>query len=93
MPELRRSIVNASPLIVLHRIGRLGLLTRMYEEVVVPHGVLAEIEAGPGGKELRSVLETQGISVMHVTPDARIIEWDLGLAWDRSVKMKIIDQF
>lgn len=43
-----RLVCNASPLILLAKIGRLGLLCQLYEEVVIPASVLHEIRAKPG---------------------------------------------
>jgi predicted nucleic acid-binding protein len=52
-----RWIVNASPVIVLAKIGRLSLLSHLCKELLVPKAVAAEILAGsavPGyGKSSR----------------------------------------
>jgi predicted nucleic acid-binding protein len=57
-----RVVVNTSPLIALDRIGQLGLLKRLYGEVVRPQSVLDELLAGvdqhPGSMDL---LEAQWI--------------------------------
>ena len=40
---MRRVIVNSTPLISLHRIGRLSLLREMYGEIVIPEAVFQEV--------------------------------------------------
>lgn len=36
-------VCNASPLILLHRIGHLSLLTELSDSLVIPHGVIEEV--------------------------------------------------
>ena len=43
----RRWVVNASPLIVLGKLGQLPLLTRLADELVIPADVAREVAAGP----------------------------------------------
>jgi predicted nucleic acid-binding protein len=45
MPE-RLVVANTSPLLYLHRIGHLDVLRRLYEAIVVPPAVRAELQAG-----------------------------------------------
>jgi predicted nucleic acid-binding protein len=55
-------IADASPLIGLAKIGRLGLLQQLYQRVIIPPTVHAELQAGssrPGGAELQQAL-TEG---------------------------------
>jgi predicted nucleic acid-binding protein len=40
-------VLNASPLIVLARIGRENLLPALADQIVIPQAVAAEIQAGP----------------------------------------------
>jgi predicted nucleic acid-binding protein len=44
---LRKWVVDASPLIVLARIGHVSLLEELCDEVIIPTGVSAEIDQGP----------------------------------------------
>ena len=44
MPE--RVISNTSPLFYLHRLRRLDLLQRLYQQVLVPEAVVDELNAG-----------------------------------------------
>lgn len=46
MANSRRWVVNASPLIVLGKIGQLELLGSLAESIVVPRSVTGEVAAG-----------------------------------------------
>lgn len=55
-------IADASPLIGLAKIGRLALLKNLYQHILIPPAVYAELQAGslrPGGAELQQAL-TEG---------------------------------
>ena len=49
-------ILNASPLIVLARIGLADLIRKQAEQVVVPHAVATEIEAGPTRSSIKKMV-------------------------------------
>lgn len=52
-------IADASPLIGLAKIGRLTLLQQLYQRILIPPAVHAELQAGslrPGGAELQQAL-------------------------------------
>jgi len=74
-------VVNASPVILLGKIGRLDLLECLLAEVVVPNAVILEIQPGVGEHE--AVQSTADWAVSRRVPDVPIplsIErWDLGL--------------
>lgn len=42
---MRNVIVNSTPLIVLGGVGRLGLLKKLYREVIIPEAVYREVTA------------------------------------------------
>ena len=44
MPEV--VISNTSPIFYFHRLRRLDLLQKLYQEIIVPKAVVAELEAG-----------------------------------------------
>lgn len=73
-------VVNASPLILLAKIGQTNLLAKLTEELVVPAAVVAEIEQGPVADPAR--LWVRGEGSKWVQPDANlrpeIAAWDLG---------------
>ena len=73
-------ILDASPLILLSKIGALDLLGRLAPRVVVPSAVLAEAQAGPRRDwELPSLEQRDWL---RIEPDrslpAEILGWDLG---------------
>lgn len=51
-------VSNASPLIVLAKADLLDVLSRQFEQVCVPHAVVAEILAGPSGDPMRESVNT-----------------------------------
>lgn len=73
-------VLNASPVILLGKIGRLDLLERLAVSAVIPNAVFLEIQAGIG--EHQAVRSTVDWAVSHLTADVPIplsIErWDLG---------------
>jgi predicted nucleic acid-binding protein len=72
-------VVNASPLILLARVGREDLLRTLPQRVVVPRAVASEINAGSPDDPARRVL-TRGEFQIVDTPDpvAEVLAWDLG---------------
>ncbi len=56
-----RAVCNTSPLILLAKIQRLDILSRLYDEVIVPAAVLEELEAKPAkeAKQVRALLQSQ----------------------------------
>jgi predicted nucleic acid-binding protein len=87
VPE--RPIVDASPLILLTRAGRLDLLRQADERIVVPRAVADEILAYGGDDPTASALrEADWIDVVDVTViPLEVSRWELGpgesevLAW------------
>ena len=69
-------VVNSSPLIVLDRLGRIDLLARLGNTLIVPGGVLAEISRGPrpiNPGRLNS-FRVEAVEVI----DPVVAAWDLG---------------
>ncbi len=90
MPEAE-AVLDASPLILLSRIGHLDLLLALGRPLVVPLPVFEELgEKGSQDLTVRAVGEAPFLQVLPVEPlpDA-IVRWDLGkgessvLAWAR----------
>lgn len=72
-------IVNASPLIVLAKVGRLELLYKMAASILIPEAVRAEILAGPASDPARQALELGwGREVTVSEIPAEILKWGLG---------------
>jgi len=66
-------IVNTSPLFYLHRLGYLDILEKLYDEVVVPAAVVAELEEGERvGNDVPKITECNWIRVRKVTIPAFI---------------------
>lgn len=74
-------VMNASPLILLGKIGRLDLIFRLSSRVMVPEGVAVELRAGPLADAARGWIDGEGAGA--VTPvervDPLVAAWDLGL--------------
>jgi len=81
-------VVNASPLIVLAKVGHVGVLDELARSWVVPEAVVQEIAAGPVDDPGRKLIEQlPGEQRCSATVPAAIIAWDLDpgesevLAW------------
>jgi predicted nucleic acid-binding protein len=70
-------VVNASPLIALDRIGRLGILSRLGAEVVITGGVLTEITRGPKSIDLSQLGPHRRVTVADT--NRLVAAWDLGV--------------
>ncbi len=98
-----RWVVNASPVILLAKLGWTDLLLRLPERTIIPQNAATEILAGPAADPGRLWLENQPPGL--VQPDKHlpleIASWDLGagesavLAWaaaDRSYEAVLDDR-
>ena len=76
----RRWVVNASPLILLGKIGHVGLLGALADQVAVPRAVADEVGAKPdGGATLQAISDAPSFLIVEneaATPE--ILSWDLG---------------
>lgn len=73
-----RWVVNASPLIVLAKVGYLHLLTALADELVVPQAVVDEINAGPIDDLARVFLANSPFPTIATVSDPLVLAWDLG---------------
>lgn len=74
-----RWVTDASPLIVLAKIGESQLLTELAEGLLVPESVAAEIDAGPPDDPARRLLQSgfgRPVTLEEIPP--RILAWGLG---------------
>jgi len=71
-------VLNASPLIVLARVGQEHLLHTLADEVVVPRAVAVEIEAGPADDPVRQVMAGGYFTIVEAIPVPEVLAWDLG---------------
>jgi predicted nucleic acid-binding protein len=85
-------IVNASPLILLGKIKRLGLLQSLSSTILIPHSVSLEILAGPEDDPAKQWLQTGAASafvVPNAPPAAEILAWDLGAGETSVISLSI----
>jgi predicted nucleic acid-binding protein len=73
-------VVNASPLILLGKIGRVALLSELSDELIVPDVVAREIRAKPEGERIISdVASLAGVRFeAEVATSSEIAAWNLG---------------
>jgi len=73
-------VVNASPLILLGKIGCLDILPRLCPRIVIPNGVAWELRQGPADDAARNWVQGDGSqwieAVEHLDP--LVAAWDLG---------------
>ena len=77
----RRWVVNASPLISLAKISQIDLIVELCSEVIVPSGVVSEINSGTDDDPAKIWLKNKGNSLIQQvdTVHPLIATWDLGL--------------
>jgi predicted nucleic acid-binding protein len=73
-----RWVLNASPLIVLARVGQEHLFRALADDVVVPRAVVEEIEAGPADDRARQAIAEGYFAIVDIVPVPEILAWDLG---------------
>ena len=74
-----RWVLDASPLILLARIGQEGLLHALAGEVVIPQPVAIEILAGPDTDPARLAVESGRFTTADSPePPDELLAWDLG---------------
>lgn len=74
-----RWVLNASPLIVMGKIGQIDLFAAIAHEIVVPSAVAEEIKAGPENDAARLALESGKFHIIQPPdPTSELIAWDLG---------------
>ena len=74
-----RWVLNASPLIVLARVGQAHLFQELTEEVIVPRSVVTELNAGPEDDVAVRFLREGHLPIVDApNPPASLLAWDLG---------------
>lgn len=72
-------VVNASPIIVLAKVGKLDLFDQLGGEVLVPDPVALELLAGPADDSARAAIQRGwGTRVQSETIPTAVVEWGLG---------------
>jgi len=74
-----RWVLNASPIIVLARVGQEHLFEGLADEVVVPRAVVDEIQAGPTSDPGRQAVASGRFTVVDAAPVPEVVAWDLGI--------------
>lgn len=76
----RKWVLNASPLIALGKVSQIRPLQEMRSDLIIPAGVVQEIDEGPVDDPARIWLHEQGAPFVHqlerVPP--LVLAWDLG---------------
>ncbi len=76
----RRWVVNASPLILLGKIGRLELLRDLSDELIIPGAVVREVAAKPDGQ--RAIEQVASFPTAQteggIVVPSSVSVWDLG---------------
>ena len=77
----RKWVINASPLIVLTKISQVDILHQMCSEIVIPSGVVQEINSGPENDPARIWIRDKGKSWVREFSqiDPLVAAWDIGL--------------
>lgn len=72
-------VPNSSPIILLAKVGRLGLVKDLCDEILLPEPVAAEILAGPTDDPARlAVAAGWGRRIAPGRSPAGLVEWGLG---------------
>jgi predicted nucleic acid-binding protein len=87
-------VINASPLILLSKIGRADLLTELFDEVVVPNAVWREIVAG-GETESTAPLwsalnRLTQVTIAEISPEVE--NWNLGDGESEVLTLALMDR-
>ena len=75
-----RWVVNASPVILLGKAGVIHLLPDLCDELVVPAGVVAEVESGRMADAGRAWLDGDGGKVVQAAPPLHVAVGRTGMA-------------
>lgn len=71
--------LNASPIIVLARVGHANWFHQLAERVVVPQAVASEILAGPADDPARAAIARGDFQIVDAPPAPdELLAWDLG---------------
>ena len=76
----RKWVVNASPLITLAKISQINLLIQLCSEIVIPNGVVEEINVGSDDDPAKIWLGNEGrLWIREVEQIDTVARWDLRL--------------
>ncbi len=75
---MTKAVINASPLILLAKGGLLGILSNLFESLVVPEPVLSEISVRPDDEVIKQFASLPLLVKLPVAPEPEVQSWDLG---------------
>jgi predicted nucleic acid-binding protein len=77
--SISASVINASPFIILSKAGLIDLLPDLFNEVLMPHGVVDEISVR-NDEAARNIERFRGswLTLLDVQPNLQIAVWNLG---------------
>lgn len=86
-------ILNASPLIVLARIGQEELIQTLADQVIIPRAVATEVEAGPAQDKARQILAAGQFAIVDSPPPLpELLSWDLGSGETAVLSLAVADR-
>ena len=90
----RRWVADASPIILLAKAGRPGLLSVPAQDLLVPEVVAEEIRQGPPEDPAREWLEEVGERFVKATNpvEPEIAAWDLGRGESRVLRPLVAER-
>ena len=92
---IRRWVVNASPLILLGKAGRLNLLAGLADELVVPQAVLNEVQVRKTGFSIVATLNSS--SRFRIAEDIlapqELMVWDLGRGETQVIALALVANY
>jgi len=63
---MRNAVVNSTPIIALHGIGKLDVLSKMYDTVYIPHGVYEEV-CVDGDVNRNALRAFSNFAILHIS--------------------------
>jgi len=76
-----RTVINASPLIALAKLGQLGLLLKLYDQILIPHEVYNEVVVkglqlgAPDAQAVDFLVQQEHIQVVDVSLPSPLPSW------------------
>lgn len=73
-------VVNASPLILLAKVGHIHMLPQLTKQLVIPASVVAEVQEGPSTDPAQTWLSGEGATWIRadIATVSAVAAWDLG---------------
>lgn len=77
----RKWVLDASPLITLGKVSQIALIRRMTSDLVIPEGVVGEVDQGPADDQAKKWIHEGGACLVRRSTEIPplIRSWDLGL--------------